>query len=69
MIKVPPHGDIRSNHGKLDVNFVQINTNKSYQAFNDLASYLVNRDNPIVLVQEPHVNSRNVISRPSRDLA
>ena len=69
VIKVPPHGDIRSNHGKLDVNFVQINTNKSYQAFNDLASYLVQRDNPIVLVQEPHVNSRNVISRPSRDLA
>ena len=54
--------------GKSGVTFVQINTHKSIQAHNDLLSYLVNSKGPVALVQEPHVNSKNIISKLSRDM-
>ena len=57
-----------SKPGKSGFTFVQINTHKSIQAHNDLVSYLANSVGPIALVQEPHVNAKNIISKLSRDM-
>jgi hypothetical protein len=65
----PPSSNGETPAGKSVFNFIQINTHKSKLVFNDLASYITGKENPIILVQEPHSNSRNVISRLTRDMS
>jgi ribonuclease HI len=75
-LALAPHGRTKQQQqqqkkvgpGKSGFTFVQINTHKSVQAHNDLLSYLVNSTGPVALVQEPHANSKNIISRLSRDM-
>ena len=50
-----------------DINFTQINLNKQKAATGDLALFIKNKEKPFVLVQEPHVNGKNVITRLTRD--
>ena len=45
--------------------FVQINLNKQHQATKDLGSYICNMEKPMILVQEPHVSGKGVISKGS----
>ena len=52
-------------NNQFNIDFTQINLNKSKSASGDLALFIKNKVKPILLVQEPHVNGKNVISRVS----
>ena len=54
-----------SNDNLFNIDFTQINLNKSKSATGDLALFIKNKEKPILLVQEPHVNGNNVVSRIS----
>ena len=56
-----------SNRRQFNINFTQINLNKQKAATGDLALFIKNKEKPFVLVQEPHVNGKNVITRLTRD--
>ena len=56
-----------SNRRQFNINFTQINLNKQNVATGDLALFIKNKEKPFVLVQEPHVNGKNVITRLTRD--
>ena len=63
----PPHEEKtrKGRNDQFNINFIQINLNKSKSATGDLAIFTKNKDKPILLVQEPHVNGKNVLSRVS----
>ena len=54
--------------GKNNLNIIQINTCKSRNATRDLVNFTKNYTLPIMLVQEPYANGKNVIPRPSGDI-
>ena len=58
-----------SNRRQFNINFTQINLNKQKAATGDtdMALFIKNKEKPFVLVQEPHVNGKNVITRLTRD--
>ena len=58
---------IKGKHKRFNskLNFTQINLNKKKQGTKDLYTYIQNVDKPLVLVQEPHVDGKGVISRVS----
>ena len=56
-----------SNRRQFNINFTQINLNKQKAATGDLALFIKNKETPFVLVQEPHVNGKNVITKLTRD--
>ena len=53
---------------KRDLNFIQINTCKGKQATHDLVIFAKNYTSLIMLVQEPYVNGKNIIPKPSGDI-
>ncbi len=53
---------------KATLNFIQINTNKSKRATNDLVLFSQNKESIIMLVQEPYVNGKNIIPQPASEL-
>ena len=63
----PPHEkeNRKGRNEQFNIDFIQINLNKSKSATGDLAIFTKNKDKPILLVQEPHVNGKNVLSRVS----
>ena len=60
--------DASHKNGKSDLNFIQINTCKGKQATNDLVIFAKNYTSLIMLVQEPYVNGKNIIPKPSADI-
>ena len=67
--KRAPASSTEASHknGKSDLNFIQINTCKGKQA-NDLVIFAKNYTSLIMLVQEPYVNGKNIIPKPSADI-
>ena len=59
---------VRDSKGKNDLNFIQINTNKSKRATDDLVIFAKKFANPLMLVQEPYANGKNIIPSPASDL-
>ena len=59
---------VSNNTGKIDLNFIQINTSKGRQATNDLIIFSKKFTSPIMLVQEPYANGKNVIPNPTADI-
>ena len=68
--KSDPTSSANASHknGKRDLNFIQINTCKGKQATNDLVIFAKNYTSLIMLVQEPYVNGKNIIPKPSGDI-
>ena len=68
--KSDPASSANASHknGKRDLNFIQINTCKGKQATNDLVIFAKNYTSLIMLVQEPYVNGKNIIPKPSGDI-
>ena len=53
------------NSSNSSLGFIQINLNKQHQATKDLGSYICRLEKPLILVQEPHVSGKGVISKGS----
>ena len=66
--KKPDSGRTSTKPGKNNLNVIQINTCKSRNATRDLVNFTKNYTLPIMLVQEPYVNGKNAIPRPSGDI-
>ena len=57
-----------SSNKLFNINFTQINLKKSKAATGDLSLHILNKENPIILAQEPHVNGKGIISKVSLDM-
>ena len=54
--------------GENNFNFIQINLNRARQATYDLASYVCNIKNPVILAQEPNTTGKYRITPPCTDM-
>ena len=65
----PPASAVKRRTGSGNsLDFVQINTNKAKKATDDLVIFSKQHTNPLILVQEPYVNNKNLIPQPTSDL-
>ena len=65
----PPASAVKRRAGSGNsLDFVQINTNKAKKATDDLVIFSKQHTNPLILVQEPYVNNKNLIPQPTSDL-
>ena len=53
--------------GKNNINFIQLNCKRSKRATDDLVLFAKNYTSPIMLVQEPYANGKNVVPVPAAD--
>ena len=60
-----PH---QEHKGENNFNFIQINLNRARQATYDLALYVCNIKNPVILAQEPNTTGKYRITPPCADM-